>query len=125
LTPKLYTLRDFRHANRNASYRYSSLSRFLEEALAESYAQLRVNGLSEGINAIRFPIRQNYVYLLRRGGFQPKMMGLGVVPELLGLAVGAIQVDGVWHDIHVASIAAEPDEISDVLTPDAEEAGGP
>lgn len=123
LTPKLYPLRDFRYANRNASYRYSSLSRFLEEALAETYAQLKVNGLSEGINAIRFPIRQSYVYLLRRGGFQPKMMGHGVVPELLGLAVGAIQIDGIWHDIHVTSVAAEPDEVFDVLAADNEEAG--
>jgi hypothetical protein len=56
LTPKLYPLRNFRHANRNASYRYSSLSRFLEEALAESYAQLRVNGFTEAIAALRFPL---------------------------------------------------------------------
>jgi hypothetical protein len=115
LTPKLYPLRNFRHANRNASYRYSSLSRFLEEALAESYAQLRVNGISEAISAIRFPIRQSYVYVLRRGGYDPDMVGLGVVPELLGLAVGAIQIEGVWHDIYVASLAAEPAESSESL----------
>jgi hypothetical protein len=101
------------------------LSRFLEEALAESYAQLRVNGFSEGISAIRFPIRQNYVYVLRRGGYDPDMMGLGVVPELLGLAVGAIQIEGVWHDIHVASIAAEPNESADILEFTAQEAGSP
>jgi hypothetical protein len=125
LTPKLYPLRNFRHANRNASYRYSSLGRFMEEALAESYAQLRVNGFTVALSAIRFPIRQNYVYVLRRGGYDPDMMGLGVVPELLGLAVGAIQIAGAWHDIYVASVAAQPDETADILAPAVQEASGP
>jgi hypothetical protein len=53
------------------------------------------------------------------------MMGLGVVPELLGLAVGAIQIEGVWHDIYVTAIAAEPNEAADVLEPTAQEASGP
>jgi hypothetical protein len=52
------------------------------------------------------------------------MMGFGVVPEVLGLAVGAIQIEGVWHDIHVSSGAAEPAESSDTLEPVAQEAGG-
>jgi hypothetical protein len=89
----------------------------LEEALAESYAQLRVNGFTEGVSAIRFPIRQNYVYVLRRGGYDPDMMGLGIVPELLGLAVGAIQIEGVWHDIFVTSRAAEPDKAAEIAAP--------
>jgi hypothetical protein len=78
----------------------------------------------EGIGAIRFPIRQSYVYVLRRGGYNPDMMGLGVVPELLGLAVGAIQLEGVWHDIYVTSVAAKPAESSDTLEPAAQGAGG-
>jgi hypothetical protein len=53
------------------------------------------------------------------------MMGLGVVPALLGLAVGAIQIEGVWHDIYVASIAAKPNESADILEPMGQEASGP
>jgi hypothetical protein len=53
------------------------------------------------------------------------MMGLGVVPELLGLAVSAIQIEGVWRDICVTSIAAEPNESADILEPTAQEASGP
>jgi hypothetical protein len=65
------------------------------------------------------------VYVLRRGGYDPDMMGLGVVPELLGLAVSAIQIEGVWRDICVTSIAAEPNESADILEPTAQEVSGP
>ena len=125
LTPKLYPLRDFRIANRVASYRYSSLRRFLEEALAEGYGQLRGSGIRDAVGALRFPIQRNYVYLLRRGGFDPDMMGLGVVPELVGLAAGAIQIDGVWHDIHLGPGAAQPAAADELASPgDAHEANG-
>jgi hypothetical protein len=117
LTPKLYPLRNFRIANRNASYRYSSLSRYLEEGLAETYAQLKVNGITEGVAAIRFPVHQNYVYLLRRGGYSPSMAGQGIIPELLGLAVGAIKIDNVWHDIFVGPGEAGPNAADEMPAP--------
>jgi hypothetical protein len=117
LTPKLYPLRNFRIANRNASYRYSSLSRYLEEALAESYAQLKMNGISDGVAAIRFPVQRNYVYLLRRGGYHPKMAGQGIIPELLGLTVGAIKIDGVWHDIFLGPGVEGPNPADEIPAP--------
>jgi hypothetical protein len=125
LTPKLYPLRNFRIANRNASYRYSSLSRFLEEALAESHAQLRVNGFRDGVNAIGFPIHQNYVYLLRREGYRKGWEGQGIIPEALGLGIGAIQIDGVWHDIFFGPSPTESGMVEEPPEPSAtSEAGG-
>jgi hypothetical protein len=108
LTPKVAALRNFRISNRNASYRYSSLSRYLEEALAESYAQLKVNGVTEAFGALRFPIQNKYVYLLQRGGYSPAMQGQGIIPEILGLAVGSFKINGLWYDLFVADGDEEP-----------------
>lgn len=44
LTPKLYLLREFRVQNRASSYTRSALRQFLEEALAETVAQVGVYG---------------------------------------------------------------------------------
>jgi hypothetical protein len=116
LTPKLYRLRNFRIANRDASYVYSSLSRLLEEALAETYAQAKVHGALEALSAIRFPIQQRYVYLFRRGGYKPNLEGMGVVPELLGIAVGSVSVQSIIFDVFVGPGAAEP-ATSDEIPP--------
>ncbi len=101
LTPKVARLRDFRISNRNASYKYSSLSRYLEEALAESYAQLRVHGLTDAIAALRFPLKSKYVYLFRRGGYDKDFKGMGVITELVG--IGAVVVEGVTFDLFLGS----------------------
>jgi hypothetical protein len=102
LTPKLASLRNFRISNRSASYKYSSLRRYLEEALAECYAQLKVNGVTEPLGALRFPVQNKYVYLLQRGGYAASMKGQGIIPELLGLAAGSFKINGLWYDIFVA-----------------------
>jgi hypothetical protein len=81
LTPRLYPLRNFRIENRTTSYFRSSLSRYLEEALAEMVAQVSVNGIKNFFVAIRFPVQSGYVYLTRGGGFNPLMSGAGIVPE--------------------------------------------
>ena len=86
---------------------------------------MRGSGIRDAVGALRFPIQRNYVYLLRRGGFDPDRMGLGVVPEVLGLAAGAIQIDGVWHDIHLGPGAAQPAAADELASPgDAHEANG-
>jgi hypothetical protein len=63
LSPKLMRLRDLRADLGMAAYSRSSLLRYIEEALAESYAQLRVNGIKGLPAGIRFPIANGYVTL--------------------------------------------------------------
>ena len=46
-----------------AAYERSPLLRYLEEVLAETYAQLRVNGIRGMPAGIRFPIENGYVTL--------------------------------------------------------------
>lgn len=81
LTPRLYLLRNFRIENRTTSYFRSSLSRYLEEALAETVAQVGVNGVRSFFVGIRFPVQSGYVYLTSGGGFNPLMSGSGIIPE--------------------------------------------
>jgi hypothetical protein len=46
-----------------SGYQNSALLRYLEEALAETYAQLRVNGIKGLPAGVRFPIANGYVTL--------------------------------------------------------------
>ena len=46
---------------RMSAYARSSLLQYLEEAMAEGYAQLRVNGLAQAVQALRFPLNGGYV----------------------------------------------------------------
>jgi len=63
LSPKLMRFRQFRANLGMAAYERSAFLRYLEEALAESYAQLRVNGIQGLPTGIRFPIANGYVTL--------------------------------------------------------------
>jgi hypothetical protein len=63
LSPKVARLREFRADVGMKGYQHSSLLRYLEEALAESYAQLRVNGIKGLPEGLRFPIANGYVTL--------------------------------------------------------------
>jgi hypothetical protein len=81
LSPKLYILRRFRVENRVGSYFKSSLYRYVEEALAETIAQVGINGFSNLFVGLRFPVQEGYVYLLRGGGYSAAMGGSGLVPE--------------------------------------------
>lgn len=119
LTPTAYRLRDFRISNRDASYRYSSLSRFLEEALAETYAQARVHGVREALSALRFPLNKEskYVYLFRRGGYDSKFEGMGVLTELLGIASSTIAVEGTHYDLFMGPGVREPAKEQRIAAP--------
>jgi hypothetical protein len=101
LTPKLYPLRNFRIRNRTKSYTQSSLSRYMEEALAEVVAQLRVKGVREFLTGIRFPVHRGYVFLLRRGDSEGLYGGAGVVTEIAGLLVGGLEIAGLRFDIYL------------------------
>jgi hypothetical protein len=61
LSPKLKAFRGIRADMRWAGYKRSSTLQYIEEALAESYAQLRVNGIRGLPTGIKFPIAEGYV----------------------------------------------------------------
>jgi hypothetical protein len=63
LSPRLNRLRSFRADLMMAGYQRSAFLRYLEEALAETYAQLRVHGIRGLPTGLRFPIRNGYVTL--------------------------------------------------------------
>jgi hypothetical protein len=91
LMPKLYFLRNTRVANRAGSYFRSSLWRYIEEVMAETVAQVGVNGMRNFFVGVRFPVNNGYVYLTRGGGFDASMRGGGIVPEAAALlASGSI-----------------------------------
>jgi hypothetical protein len=85
LAPKLYVLRDYRANTRAMSYVRSSLYRYIEEALAETIAQVGVNGFRQFFAGVRFPVGNGYMYLTRPGGFDPDLAGVGLVPEAAAL----------------------------------------
>jgi hypothetical protein len=60
-SPRTGPLRQIRAELRIAAYRRSALLRYLEEALAEGYAQLRVHGLARAFAVYRFPLQGGYV----------------------------------------------------------------
>jgi hypothetical protein len=63
-SPKaLNRLREFRADVGMTAYDKSALCRYLEEALAESYAQVTVNGLRALPDGLTFPVRNGYVTL--------------------------------------------------------------
>jgi hypothetical protein len=85
LAPKLYILREYRANTRATSYVRSSLWRYIEEALAETVAQVGVNGFRQFFRGIRFPVGNGYMYLTRPGGYDAGLGGAGLVPEAAAL----------------------------------------
>jgi hypothetical protein len=105
LTPKVYFLREFRVQNRTSSYTRSVLSKYLEEALAETVAQVGVNGFREVFKGISFPIREKYVTILRRDRIftaQGVEIILPIAPEAAGLLAGSILVGGIRCDLYAS-----------------------
>lgn len=94
LTPKLNILRNFRVANRSSSYARSALSKYLEEALAETAAQVGVNGISSAFRGVVFPVRFGYVTLLREVVINGRRVR-PFLPELGGLCAGGFIFGGI------------------------------
>jgi hypothetical protein len=63
LSPRLALFRTFRARLAISAYTRSAILRYLEESLAESFAQIRVNGLAHLLTGIRFPINSGYLTL--------------------------------------------------------------
>jgi hypothetical protein len=103
LTPRLDILRNLRVDWRAASYSRSSLVRYLEEAMAESFAQVSVSGVRQLFTGIVFPVRNGYVRLFNK----QLNSGYGVVPELTGVYLGVVNVRGWGWDAYFSP--ARPD----------------
>jgi uncharacterized membrane protein YeaQ/YmgE (transglycosylase-associated protein family) len=99
LRPKVDVLRSYRASNQAASYTRSSLWRYLEEALAETIAQVGVNGFKQFFYGIRFPVKNQYMFLRQAGGFNSQLGGAGLIPELKGL-VKTGTVSGVSFELY-------------------------
>jgi hypothetical protein len=61
LTPRFGVLRTFRVQLRMAGYLRSALLQYLEEAIAETVAQLRVNGFGGFLEGVKFPVSNGYI----------------------------------------------------------------
>ena len=111
LMPKLYVLREYRASNRASSYFRSSLWRYIEEALAETIAQVGVTGIRNFFVGIRFPVKSGYMHLRRGGGFNPRFSGTGALPEAAGLlyngTISGIAFEVWFMPANVAAQAAE------------------
>ena len=92
-TPRVRPFRRLRAELKMSAYARSAILRYLEEALAEGYAQLRVNGLAAGLRAWRFPLRFGYVTISQ------------VAAE--GRAVGTIVLGGTTFHVSI-SLGAIP-----------------
>lgn len=88
LSPKLKLFRELRADVGMTAYQKSAFLRYLEEALAESYAQMRVNGIKGLPAGIRFPIANGYVTLR------------AVLTEAAaGAALGTISIGGIVYAV--------------------------
>ena len=90
LMPKLYVLRNYRMSTRAASYMRSSLWRYIEEALAETIAQVGVNGFKQLFTGLKFPVGNGYMFLRQGGGFDPAFTGFGAATEAAGLLYNGV-----------------------------------
>lgn len=101
LSAKFYPLRRFRLENRFGSYFNSSLYRYFEEALAQTIALVGKVGFEKVFEGIGFPVKNGYVYLMKGGGYSPRMKGRGLVPEFASL-IGAGTVQGFAYELWFA-----------------------
>jgi hypothetical protein len=92
LSPKLQFARTLRADVGISGYNNLELLKYLEEALAESYAQLRVNGIKGLPAGIRFPIENGYVTL--SGVLQEAAIGAAIY-------IGTIVVGGLAVYVYV------------------------
>jgi hypothetical protein len=87
-SPRVGPLRKLRAEVSMSAYSRSALLRYLEEALAEGYGQLRVHGLVKALGAIRFPLQGGYM----------------TVSQLAseGLAIGTITLGGLLFNVSIS-----------------------
>jgi hypothetical protein len=99
LTPKLQIFRGFRLKLSKEGYRNSFVLRYLEEALAETSAQLRLNGLGKQfiLKGLRFPFDARY-----------EITVAALKTEVKGILIGPITVGSMIYNVYFG--ASTPDE---------------
>ena len=98
LTPKVNALRTFRISNRASSYARSALSKYLEEALAETIAQVGVNGFGSAFTGIAFPVKNGYVTIMREMVIKGRVLR-PFGPELGGICASGFGIGGIRYEI--------------------------
>ncbi len=98
LTPRLLIFRNYRVNNTSSSYLQSSLWRYIEEALAETIAQVGATGFQNLFRGIRFPVSNGYVFLKAGGGYDAAFAGQGVLREL-GSLVHTGSITGIAYEL--------------------------
>jgi hypothetical protein len=91
LTPRLYFLRNIRVRVAANAYEKSYLLKYLEEAIAETVAQVGVNGVRSGLRGVTFPVKNGYVTLAEMGR------------EVQGILLGPINVGGIAYSAYYAA----------------------
>ncbi len=93
LSPRFGPLRQLRAQLRFSAYQRSALLQYLEEAMAESYAQLRVHGMQNILVGIRFPVAGGYITIS-----QMTSEGVALGNIILGGARFTVYLQtGVWQ----------------------------
>ena len=95
LTPKLYFLRNVRIQLAMEGYNRSYLLRYLEEALAQTVAELRTKGITGLPDGIQFPVKNGYVTVAKMG------------KEVAGILLGPINVAGNGYRVYFTSKSAK------------------
>jgi hypothetical protein len=90
LTPKLYFLRNVRVSLRAEGYSRSYILRYVEEAMAETYALVKSRGPGWALEGVRFPVKNGYMTIQGASG-----AGWAALRrEALGICLGPINVGG-------------------------------
>ena len=94
LSPKFIPLQNWRATKNMRLYNGSPILRYLEESLAETYAQIRVNGLrpSSIIEGIQFPIQNGYI-----------VMADDLIPLLRDTAIGTIVIGTATYFVYAVT----------------------
>jgi len=87
LSPRFGPLRQLRAQLRLSAYNRSSLLMYIEEAMAESYAQLKIYGLQNILVGIRFPVQGGYMTVSQ------------IVSE--GVAIGNITIGAMRFTVYI------------------------
>jgi hypothetical protein len=109
LIAKFILLRQFRIESKYGSYYNSSLYRYLEEAVAQSYTLVKNEGVERIFEGIAFPYKNGYAYLMKGGARARRiaergeavLKGRGFVPEFASL-VGTFEVQGLAYELWLA-----------------------
>lgn len=91
-SPKFKLLQNFRADLRMSAYEHSSFMRYIEEAMAETYAQIKVNGVGAIPSGLWFPMDRGYVILK------------DVITEA---AVGSLVFGGITYGVYVVADRSE------------------